>query len=111
MKTKMHKNDIALFVTSDIIHACEANGIPKEATDELIREAVKQFSINADGSVIPTGGYSSIDDFVTANRDRKPSEDSTAPTMKDRLFTKMCKYAEQGDVKAYKACRLEYMKA
>ncbi len=106
---KIHESDSNIFLSHMLMGACRNNEIPQEHRTALIDDGLKQFQIFADGSVMPTGMYSSVDHCVSSRKAKGFKEiSSTKLTKKESLLKKLAEYSSAGNMAAFKKCRKQY---
>lgn len=107
-KYKIHETDSNMLLKPILREACQKHKIPEDVQAQLIVEGIKQFSIFSDGSVMPTGRYNSVEQFIEKQQHNKPQASSPAKSTKDLLLEKLASHATDGNMSAYRACRKQY---
>lgn len=110
---ELTKKENDLKLREAILVAAENKGI--EATPSLIAQAKMRFAYE-DGQITKQSIYNDIDDFMNRHSHNAPKIKSVTEMIDERavkkqlLYDELVKYAETGNMKAYRACRKEYDK-
>ncbi len=107
-KYRIHDTDSEMLLNPMLKEACRKHKVSEGVQEKLVSDGVKQFAIFSDGSIIPTGGYQSVDQYVEKHRHDKSSDRSPAKSTKEQLLTEMGRHARAGNRSAYKECRKQY---
>jgi hypothetical protein len=105
---KIHDTDSKMFLKPMLKEACQKHKVSDDVQAKLIENGVKQFSTFSDGSVIPTGFYKTVDQYVEKHRHDKSSDRSPAKNTKEQLLAEMGRHAKAGNMTAYRECRAKY---
>lgn len=104
-----------------IMDACDDLGIPDGIRNEIVEQGILRFVIDKDNNVRSISTWSNIGEFVSSFKDKIDNEtDKKRRTAKElaeqreikkqELYDLLCHYAKIGDMKSYRAARLEYSK-
>jgi hypothetical protein len=107
-KHTIHNNDSQMLLNPILKEACLKHKVPEVSQARIISDGVKQFSIYSDGSVMSTGFYKSVDQYVEQRRNDDQLESPLSKGTKDDLLVEMARYAITGNVSAYRNCRRKY---
>ena len=107
-KHKIHESDSNMLLRSLFKKACQEHQIPEEVQPQLTIDGIKLFSIFSDGSVVPTAGYKTVDNFIQQNKHGKQPQSSSGKTTKQALLEEMSRHSRAGNMSAYRACRKQY---
>ena len=107
-KYKIHDTDSKMLLKPILKEACRKHQVPETIHEKLIADGVKLFSIFSDGSVIPTRGYQSVDQYVEQHRHDVLPEGSPVKSTKEQLLQEMGRHARAGNMSAYRECRKQY---
>lgn len=108
-KYKIHNHDSEMTLKPMLKEACLKHNVSEGAQVELIANGVKQFSIYSDGSVMPTGFFNSVDQYVEHHKHDRPPTASPSPEItKEQMLVEMARYARTGNVPLYRKCRKQY---
>ena len=105
---KIHNTDSEMSLKPMLKEACKKHQVSEGVQAKLIADGVKLFSIFSDGSVVPTAGYKTVDDFVQQYRHEKPPQGSSGKTSKQALLEEMTRHSRAGNMSAYRECRKQY---
>lgn len=108
LKHKIHNNDSKMLLKTLLKEACQKHQIAEEVHADLIENGVKKFSIYSDGSIMPTAGYQTVDDFVEQQKHVQRQETTPEKSTKEELLVEMARYARTANMSAYKECRKQY---
>lgn len=103
-----HEYETQLALLPRLNDAFEKYEVPDEFRDAIINESSKQFEVYTDGAVMPTKGHGSIDSFVKAYLDANMTDTIRTRIKKGKVFAQLVEHAKAGDMKKYRACRVEY---
>ena len=105
---KIHDTDSNMLLKPIIEEACRKHQVAEDVQGKLIAEGIKQFSIFSDGSVMPTGFYKTVDQFIEKHKSDKPPQSSSTKSSKELLLDEMARHARAGNMSAYRECRKRY---
>jgi hypothetical protein len=105
---KIHDTDSEMFLKPMLKGACIKHQVSEGVQEKLVADGVKQFAIFSDGSIIPTGFYKTVDQYVEKHRHDKSLNRSPAKSTKEQLLAEMGRHARAGNMSAYRECRKQY---
>ncbi len=104
----IHGADSKMILRPILIEACKTHQIPEGVQAGIIENGVKQFAILSDGTVMPTGLYGTVDQFIEKQKTELTSDGSSETSSKEALLIKMAAHAKANNMSAYKNCRKQY---
>jgi hypothetical protein len=104
----IHGADSKMILRPILREACKTHQIPEGVQKKLIENGVKQFAILSDGTVMPTGLYGTVDQFVQKQKTELTSDGSSETSSKEAMLVKMAAHARANNSSAYRKCRKLY---
>ena len=98
-----------------LIDACEDNQIPDGIRNEIVENGLHRFVIDKENNVKSISAWNDLKEYISSYKEKALKEKKSAveladerATKKSELFDLLCHYAKVGDMKSYRAARVEY---